>query len=206
MLSKLLGSTGIWTQAAPLQSPRSSPPPTPSMPFCQQWLPLGGERGTQSSCDTLSDIWVFAMTINNFWIRAIMLHIFIHQSVFHKALNTHDSRRTLVPGVGCCSARSHNLTRASASKQLTADVSPGGKLEQAGQKEGCSRWFWSRRLCLDTQSWPTCPGLPDFGHAPCSFLPGCSPFFSFLGSVPEHALVAVEEQLSASGAASGNLV
>jgi hypothetical protein len=63
-----------------------------------------------------------------------MLHILIHQNVFHKGLSTHGSR-TLVSGVGSSSAGSQNAIKASAPRQHTVAVSPGRELGQAGKRK-----------------------------------------------------------------------
>lgn len=88
----------------------------------------------------------------------------------------------VVSGVGCCSEGSHNLPKASASKQLIVTVSPGRKLEQAGPRKMLRLVLEQRRLRLDTSPDP---------HAPVGLIlamhpaPPCLPaHISFLSSVP----------------------
>lgn len=99
-----------------------------------------------------------------------------------------------MPGVGGCSAGSHNFTKASAPRQLPADVSPGRKLEQAGKRKD-TQAGWSReeplRGSADLTHMPESAHLWSYSHllAAClltilfSVLPGTS------------SLVPVQEQL-----------
>lgn len=117
--------------------------------------------------------------------------------------------RTSVPWAGHCSERSQNLTKASASKQLTVTVSPGRKLEQAGQRKDAQAALGAEEALLRH---------PDLNHRN----PPCHPFclilamlpaplyhpvpISLLSFVPGLSLpsVPVEEQISASGGDSWN--
>lgn len=118
-----------------------------SVPYCWQWLPLRDERPF-----TLHVLYTFrylnsAMALNDFWVerKATISHIFIHERVFHKALNTHDCRRA--PAWNRILFRRISQShQASALKQLTTNVSAGRRLEQGGQRKDArlvleQRWF-----------------------------------------------------------------
>lgn len=110
-----------------------------------------------------------------------------------------------MPGAGCCSEGSHNLTKVSASKQLRTTVPPGRELQQAAQRKDAQIGFRAEDALLGHPDLPThMHSLPNFGQLPDP-LPAHSHFLTQFCAWDSPSLVSVEKQLSTCGEASGNL-
>lgn len=116
-----------------------------------------------------------------------MLHVFIHRSLFHKVLNTQDSRRT------CCLSRMLFIITPKFQPQSSSQLFPQeGSWSRQHKGRMLRLVLEQRQLCLNTQmpdpQAPVClilamfPDPPPAGSDFCSqFCAGNSPLVSACG-------------------------
>lgn len=82
----------------------------------------------------------------------------IHTSKCFPQSSTHGTEEdTGAWKTSCFHAGSHSIPKASAPRQITVDVSPGRKLEQAGQRKGAQAGLRGQRILSE---------YPDLIHTP----------------------------------------